>query len=90
MAKAILDPEELQRFAAHLERSSSDIRGQKTAIFAAFSRLHDTWRDEKYARFDASFTESMKMLELYLRQSEAYAGFCKQKAARAQRYLDNR
>lgn len=90
MAKAILDPEELQRFATYLDRNSSDIRGQKTAMLAAFARLSETWRDEKYARFDASFVEAMKMLELYLRQSEQYASFCKQKAARAQRYLDNR
>ena len=90
MAKAIVDPEELRRFAAYLEQSSGEVRGQKTAMLAAFARLHETWRDDKYARFDSSFSEAMKMLEAYLRQSEQYANFCKQKAARAQRYLDNR
>ncbi|MDQ3812930.1 MAG: hypothetical protein M3347_03155 [Armatimonadota bacterium] len=90
MPRAIVDPEELRRFAAYLEQTTADLRGQKTNTIAGFARLHDTWRDEKYSRFEQVFTESMQLLELYLRQSEQYANFCKQKAARAQRYLDQR
>ena len=90
MPRAVVDPEQVRRFAANLEQSSQDIRSQKTAMIAAFARLHETWRDEKYSRFDQLFTESAQLIERYVQQSERYSQFLKQKAERAQRYLDQR
>jgi hypothetical protein len=90
VARAIVDPEQVRRFAGHLDQSATAIREQKTAALASFARLHNTWRDEKYARFEQLFTESMILLERYLQQSEQYSRFLKQKAARAQKYLDQR
>lgn len=90
MSQAVVDPEQVRRFAGHLDQSAASIREQKSGTLASFARLHETWRDDKYARFDQLFTESMKLLERYLQQSEQYSGFLKQKAARAQKYLDQR
>ena len=90
MPQAIIDPEQVRRFASHLDQSAALIREQKTATMAGSARLHETWRDEKYAHFDQLFVESMKLLERYLQQSEQYSAFLKQKAARAQKYLDQR
>ncbi len=90
MSQAIVDPEQVRRFASHLDQSSAAIREQKSGTVAGFARLHETWRDDKYARFDQIFTESMKLVERYLQQSEQYSSFLKQKAARAQKFLDQR
>lgn len=88
MARAIVDPDQLRRFAGQLDQSSKRLREQKTNMKVEFARLHETWRDEKYARFDQLFTESMALLDRYVDQSDRYVDFLKQKAARAQRYLD--
>lgn len=84
------DLEKMRRMAASLDLSAKSLREQKTMMVVGFAKLHEKWRDEKYAQFESVFTESMKMLDRYIQQSEQYGQFLKQKAARAQKYLDQR
>lgn len=90
MSKAIVDPDQLRKFAGLLDQTANNIRDQKTAFLADFARLHETWRDDKYNHFDQVFTDSMKILEQYIKQCERYSIFLKQKASRAQKYIDQR
>lgn len=90
MSRAVVDPEQVRNFARHLDKSTSAIRGQKSATIAGFARLHETWRDEKYARFEPVFVEAMKLVERYVEQSDQYSIFLKKKAALAQKFLDQR
>jgi hypothetical protein len=90
MPRAEVDPEQLRRFASYLEQTTAAIRDQKGSTLIGFARLNETWKDEKFVRFERTFTESMQQLELYLRRAEQYSEFLKKKAARAQKYLDQR
>jgi uncharacterized protein YukE len=90
MSKAVVDPDQMRKFSSQLDQSSKNLRDQKAAVIAGFSKLQETWRDDKYARFDQLFSESMRALERYIQESERYSTFLKQKAQRAQRYMDQR
>jgi len=90
MPKAMVDPDELRRFISQLEATAAQLREQKINTDARFAQLSETWRDEKYVRFEQVYTESMQALNQYLNRIETYIQFLKQKAARAQRYLDQR
>ena len=90
MARAIVDPEEVRRFASFLASMAATLRNKEVTITADFASLHDVWRDEKYQAFDAVLTQSLKQLEQFLRMSENYVHYLHSKAELAQRILDRR
>ena len=71
MAKAIVDPEELRRFAEELKRFNSDLQNSMASLQARFGALSDTWQDQEHIKFAQDFTDTMKTLrriEEYLSQ----------------------
>jgi len=49
MSKAIVDPEELRRFAQELKRFNDDLQNSVSSLQARFGSLSDTWQDEEHA-----------------------------------------
>lgn len=90
MARAIVDPDELRRFSGQLKQTSEQLRSAKANIMSEFDNLHETWRDEKFERFDRLFIECLTLLDRYTKEAELYSDFLRKKAEYAQRYLDNR
>ena len=90
MARAIVDPSEMRRFAAFLDSERERLHDQRMNMRMEFARLQDVWKDEKYARFEQTYEEAERALQQYLSYCETYSTFLKQKAARAQKYLDQR
>lgn len=90
MSKAVVDPDQLRRMAAQLEHSLQELRAQKTNAIAGMAKLHTVWKDEKYSRFEQSFVAGIQQLDRYILATERYVHFLRQKAARAQKFLDNR
>ena len=60
MAKAIVDPEHLQRFAGNLRTFSSDLREQGAQLHRQFQHLGDSWRDQEQVRFAEEFLQSLR------------------------------
>jgi len=90
MGKAIVDPEELGRFAAALKRCNGELRTQLTSIHRQFSRLGETWRDQEHAKFAEEFELMLKALNRFLDASEQQVPLLLRKAESIRNYLDQR
>lgn len=87
MPHAIIDPDDVFRFAADLNASAETIRIHCTSAASAFERVHDHWRDEKYHRFARDFEETAGRLRSFCDVAADYADFLRRKADLAERYL---
>jgi len=90
MSKAIVDPEELRRFAQELKRFNDDLQNSVSSLQARFGALSDTWQDEEHARFAQEFQETMKVLRRFMETSNHHAPFLLRKAQRIEEYLNQR
>lgn len=90
MPKAIVSPRELERFASRLDeiaRTVVDKRRDKSRLVA---EAGDVWRDAKYERFRKVFDETVAELDRFAARAREYSTFLREKARKAQKYLDNR
>ena len=69
MARAVGDPDELERFAHALQQFVDSLGDATANLNGAFAALGDTWQDEKRAQFE----EEYQMLIQQLRQFDANA-----------------
>jgi NAD(P)-dependent dehydrogenase (short-subunit alcohol dehydrogenase family) len=90
MSKAVVDPNELRRFAADLKKFNGDVQGQMSKLGAALGTLQQTWRDQEQAKFAEEFEETMRSLQRFLKSSEVYVPFLLRKAERIEDYLNQR
>lgn len=90
MSKAIVDPNELRRFAEELKRFNGDLRNSMSSLQARFAALGDTWQDQEQAKFAQEFVETMKILRRFMESSSQQAPFLLRKAQRIEEYLNQR
>jgi len=90
MAKAMVDPEELRRFAEELKRFNGDLQNSMSSLHARFAALGDTWQDQEQAKFAQEFQETMKVLRRFLETSTHQGPFLLRKAQRIEDYLKQR
>jgi uncharacterized protein YukE len=90
MPKAIVDPEELRRFALELEHTNTAIQSQLLALQARYKRLSDTWKDQEQAKFSEVFEQTLRMLARFTEVSAQHIPYLLRKAQRADDYLHQR
>jgi WXG100 family type VII secretion target len=90
MSKAIVDPNELRRFAADLRKFNSDVQAQMTRLGASLGTLQQTWRDQEQAKFAEEFEQTMRAMQRFLKASEVFVPFLVRKAERIEEYLNQR
>lgn len=90
MAKAIVDPDELRRFALELKRFNSDLQAEVTTIHRQFTRLGETWRDQEQVRFAEDFERLLQALSTFVESSERHVPMLLRKAQRIHDYLGQR
>jgi uncharacterized protein YukE len=88
MAKAIVDPEELRRFASDLKRFNADIQAQVTSIQRRFVKLGESWQDQEHAKFADEFEKLVGPLNKFVEASEKHIPFLLRKAQKIQEYLE--
>ena len=88
MAKAIVDPEELRRFASDLKRFNADMQTQVTSIQRRFVKLGESWQDQEHAKFADEFEKLVGPLAKFVEASEKHIPFLLRKAQKIQEYLD--
>ena len=59
MAQAIVNPEEIRRFAARLKQFNNDLMNQLTVLHGQVSGLGQTWRDREHDKFVEEFEQTM-------------------------------
>lgn len=87
MAKVIIDPTEVRRFARALHAKSGDLNSRKNAMEAAFRQLNEHWKDKKYHQFEQTFESTSKLLNDFLKKAEAYLSYLRKKAEKVENYL---
>jgi uncharacterized protein YukE len=88
VAKAVVDPEELRRFAFDLKRFNTEIQSQVTAIQRRFVKLGETWQDQEHAKFADEFSKLVGPLGKFVESSEKHIPFLLRKAQKIQDYLE--
>jgi uncharacterized protein YukE len=90
MAQAIMDPEEVRRFAKELKRFNDDVATRASALQARFAALGGSWQDQEADKFGEEFITTMKVLRKFVEISEQHTPYLLRKAQRIEEYLDQR
>ena len=90
MAQAIMDPEEVRRFAKELKRFNDDVAGKAQSLQARFAALGSSWQDQEAEKFSEEFLVTMKVLKKFVEISEKHTPYLMRKAQRIEEYLDQR
>lgn len=90
MAQAIMNPEEVRRFAKELKRFNDDIQLKASSLQARFTALGSSWQDQEHEKFSEEFGVTMKALKKFMKVSEKHTPYLLRKAQRIEEYLDQR
>ncbi len=88
MPKAIMDPQEVRKFAEELNRFNLDMQGRMAALQARFKALGDTWQDQERDKFAEDFEQITKVLRKFIETSGRFAPYLLRKAQRIEDYLN--
>ena len=90
MAQAIMDPEEVRRFAKELKRFNDDVQNRAGALQARFAALSSTWQDQEHEKFAEEFKLAIKALKKFVELSKEHTPYLLRKAQRIEEYLNQR
>ena len=90
MAQAVMDPEQVRRFADELKRFNADLQDKVASLQARFAALGDIWQDQEQAKFAEEFSQIMKALKKFVEVSNQQAPYLLRKAQRIEEYLNQR
>lgn len=90
MARMIVDPDEVIRFAGLLSAESEQIHQRTIAVSAEINSLGDYWRDPKYGRFEDIYQETTAQLIQFLELTHDFANHLRRKADLVIEYLEHR
>jgi uncharacterized protein YukE len=90
MSQAIVDPEELRRFARSLQRFSEDLQTTMAGLHGQMLSLGESWRDQEHGKFVQEFEQTLKTLDHFLESSAQHVPFLIHKAERIEEYLQQR
>jgi WXG100 family type VII secretion target len=90
MPQAIMDPEEVRRFADELKRFNSDLQERVGSLQARFAALGDTWQDQEHIKFADEFKQTMKAMKKFIEVSNQHTPYLLRKAQRIEEYLNQR
>jgi uncharacterized protein YukE len=90
MPQAIMDPEEVRRFAKELKRFNDDVQTRAASLQARFAALGSTWQDQEAEKFAEEFISTMKVLKKFVEVAEQHTPYLLRKAQRIEDYLDQR
>jgi uncharacterized protein YukE len=90
MAKAIVDPAELRRFAHNLRHFNNELGNLLAVLQGQFVSLSDTWRDQEHEKFAQGFQETVLALNRFRELAGEHIPFLLRKAERIEDYLQQR
>jgi uncharacterized protein YukE len=90
MSQAIVNPEELRRFAARLKQFNNEMIGQLTALHGQLAGLGQTWRDREHDKFVEQFEQTLQVVKRFTESTNQHIPFLLRKAERIEEYLQQR
>jgi WXG100 family type VII secretion target len=90
MPQAIVDPEELRRFAQSLKKFSSDIQERMKSLNGQLASLERTWRDQEQKKFSDEFQQQMMSLARFIELIDHHVPYLGRKSEIIEEYLQHR
>ena len=90
MPQAMMDPEEVRRFAEELKRFNLDLQSRIASLHTRFVALGDTWQDQEHAKFVEEFRQTIAALKKFVEISNQHTPYLLRKAQRIEEYLNQR
>ncbi len=90
MSQAIVDPNELRRFAQSLRKFNIELEDRMSSLAAQLHALGTTWRDQEYQKFSEEIEAHMKAIGRYIEATNQHTPYLIRKAERIEEYLQQR
>jgi uncharacterized protein YukE len=90
MPQAMMDPEQVRRFAEELQRFNRDLQNRMSSLQARFGSLGDSWQDQEHVKFAEEFKQTVKALKKFVEMSDQHVPYLLRKAQRIEEYLNQR
>ncbi|OHB80504.1 MAG: hypothetical protein A2W31_00730 [Planctomycetes bacterium RBG_16_64_10] len=90
MSQAIVDPNELRRFARNLKVFNAELHERITALGNQLNTLGATWRDQEHDKFVAEFEQHMRAIGRFIEAGNEHIPYLLRKAERIDEYLEQR
>jgi len=90
MPQAIVDPEELRRFAQSLKKFNGDVQDRVSALGAQMVALERTWRDQEQKKFAEEFEQHIRTIARFIEVIEHHIPYLHRKADIIDEYLQQR
>jgi WXG100 family type VII secretion target len=90
MPQAIVDPEELRRFAQSLKKFSKDVQEKTKSLNGQLSALERTWRDQEQKKFADEFQQQIQAFGRFVELIDRHVPYLARKAEIIEEYLQSR
>jgi uncharacterized protein YukE len=90
MPQAIVDPEELRRFALSLKKFSNDVQERITSLNGQMASLERTWRDQEQKKFSEEFSQQIQVFARFVEVIDHHVPYLLHKAEIVEEYLQQR
>ena len=90
MPQAIVDPEELRRFAQSLKKFNNDVQERVTSLTGQMAALERTWRDQEQKKFAEEFEQQIQMLSRFIEMIDRHIPYLLRKSEIIEEYLQQR
>jgi uncharacterized protein YukE len=90
MGQAIVNPEELRRFAAQLRQFNNELMNQMTVLHGQLIGLGQSWRDREHDKFVEEFEQTMQVVARFIDATNQHVPFLLRKAERVEEYMQQR
>lgn len=87
MNQAIVDPEQLRRFASNLKIFTEELQQRSAALASQMNQLEQTWRDQQQRKFSQEFEDQMRQMNRLLEASRQHVPYLLRKAEQVEQYL---
>jgi uncharacterized protein YukE len=90
MGQAIVNPDDLRRFATQLRQFNNDLLAQMTVLHGQLSGLGQSWRDREHDKFVEEFEQTLQVVARFVDSTNQHVPFLMRKAERVEEYLQQR
>lgn len=90
MPHAIVDPEEVRRFAHNLKQFNNELQHRLQVLHGQLVALGNTWRDKEHEKFYQEFEQTMQVMKRFTESANQHVPFLLRKAERVEEYLQQR
>lgn len=87
MNQAVVDPEQLRRFAANLKVFTEELQQRAASLSSQMNQLEQTWRDQQQRKFAGEFEDQMRQMHRLLESAQQHVPYLLRKAEQVEQYL---